>query len=99
MKVILKKIVIYYLNLILLTNIDIPILERLNNLPPQIRDTPQQKMLGNNHHTDAHIVKVKGYLHLEDILGFCKIFKKVTKNSGFHVMLKTNDLQNFILHV
>ena len=31
----------------------IPILERLVDLPPQIRDTTHQKMLGNNH-TDAN---------------------------------------------
>ena len=40
--------------------------------------------------------KIKKYLCLEDIFGFSKTFKKVTKNLGFHLMLKTNDLQNFI---
>ena len=34
---------------------DIPVLERLQELPPQIRDTPYQKMLINNH-TD--VIKV-----------------------------------------
>ena len=46
---------------------------------------------------DNHIVanrgKIKGYLYLEEIFGFCKSFKKVTKNLGFHLMLKTKDLQ------
>ena len=74
---------------------DIPILERLANLPPQIRDTPHQKMLINNH-TDANRGKIKGYLYLEDIFGLCKTFKKITKNLGFHLMLKTNDLQDII---
>ena len=74
---------------------DIPILERLANLPPQIRDTFHQKMLIDNH-TDANRGKIKGYLYLEDIFGFCKTFKKVTKNLGFHLMFKTNDLQNII---
>ena len=74
---------------------DIPVLERLADLPPQIRDSPHQKMLINNH-TDANKGKIKGYLYLEDIFGFCKTFKKVTKNLGFHLMLKTNDLQNII---
>ena len=37
---------------------DIPILEQLANLPVQIRDTPHQKMLINNH-TDAKKVKLK----------------------------------------
>ena len=38
----------------------------------------------------------KGYLYLEDIFSFCKTFKKVTKNLGFHLTFKTNDLQNII---
>ena len=74
---------------------DIPVLERLADLPVQIRDTPHQKMLINDH-TDANRGKIKGYLYLEDIFGFCKTFKKVTKNLGFHLMLKTNDLQDII---
>ena len=40
---------------------DIPILEQLANLPVQIRDTPHQKMLINDH-TDANNGKIKGYL-------------------------------------
>ena len=74
---------------------DIPILERLADLPPQIRSTPHQKKLIDNH-TDANKSKKKGYLYLEDIFGFCKTFKKVTKNLGFHLTFKTNDLQNII---
>ena len=35
---------------------DIPVVERLANLPPQIRDTYYQKMLINNH-TDAKKVE------------------------------------------
>ena len=57
---------------------DIPILERMADLPPQIRDTPQQKMLMNKH-TDANKGEIKGYLKLKDILVFCKSLKKVTK--------------------
>ena len=72
---------------------DIPILEQLANLPPQTRSTPHQKMLIDTH-TDANKGKIKGYLYLEDILGFCKTFKKVTKNLRFHLTFKTNDLQN-----
>ena len=40
---------------------DIPVLNRLTDLPLQIRDTPHQKMLINNH-TDANKGKIKGYL-------------------------------------
>ena len=74
---------------------DIPVLERLANLPVQTRDTPHQKMLINNH-TDANKGKIKRYLYLEDIFGFCKTFKKVTKQLGFHLTFKTNDLQDII---
>ena len=71
---------------------DAPVLERLANLPTQIQSTSHQKLLIHNH-TDANKAKIKGYLYLEDIFGFCKTFKKVTKNLGFHLMFKTNDLQ------
>ena len=74
---------------------DTPILERLQDLRVQIRDTPHQKMLINSH-TDANKGKTKGYLYLKDIFGFCKTFKKVTKNLGLHLTFKTNDLQNII---
>ena len=37
---------------------DIPILQKLSDLPPQIRDTPHHKMLINNH-TDANKGKIK----------------------------------------
>ena len=49
-----------------------------------------------NNHTDANKGKIKGYLYLEDIFGFCKTFEKVTKKLGFHLMIKTNDSQDFI---
>ena len=74
---------------------DIPVLKRLADLPVQNRDTPHQKMLINNH-TDANKGKTEGYLYLEDIFGFCKTFKKVTKNLGFHLSFKINDLQDII---
>ena len=74
---------------------DIPVLERLANLPTQIQSTPHQKKLINNY-ADANKDEIKGYLYLEDIFGFCKTFKKVTKNLGFHLMFKTNDLQDMI---
>ena len=69
---------------------DILVLERLANLPPQIGDTLHQKMLTNNH-TDPNKGKIKGYLYLEDTFGFFKIFRKVTRNLGFHIIFKTKD--------
>ena len=67
---------------------DIPLLERIFNLPPQITDNPHQKMLLNNH-TNANKGKTKGYLYLEAIFEISKSFKNVTKNLGFHLMSKT----------
>ena len=40
---------------------DIPIFERMAKLPPQIRDTSQQKKLKNNYDSDANKGKIKGY--------------------------------------
>ena len=74
---------------------DIPVLEILADLPPQIRSTPHQKMLLDNH-LDARKGKIKGYLYLEDIFGFGKTSKKVTKNLGFHLTFKTANLQDII---
>ena len=54
---------------------DIPLLERLADSPAQIRSTPHQKMLKDNH-LDANKGKIKSYLYLEDIFGFCKTFKR-----------------------
>ena len=71
---------------------DIPVLERLADLRPQIRSTPHQRRLINKY-TDANKGKIKGYLYLEDIFAFCKSFKEVTKNLGFHLVLKKTDLQ------
>ena len=74
---------------------DVPLLEILTYLPVQIRDTPHQKMLIDNH-LDANKGKIKGYLYLEVIFGFCRTFKKVTKNLGFHLLFKTANLQDII---
>ena len=49
-----------------------------------------------SNHIDANKGKRKVYLCLEGIFGFCKTFKKVTKNLGFHITFKVNDLQNII---
>ena len=75
---------------------DITVLEGLLNWPPQIRDTPHQKMLINKHN-DANKGEIEEYLSLEDIFGFCKTFEKLIRNLGFQVMLKTNDLTSWLL--
>ena len=54
---------------------DIPILERFADLPTEIKYTPHQKSLRNNH-IDVNKDKIKGFLNLEDIFGFCKSCKR-----------------------
>ena len=49
-----------------------------------------------DNHLDANKGKIRGYLNLEDIFGFCKTFKKITKKLGFIPMLKTDNLQDII---
>ena len=79
----------------IINEIYIHLLKRLINLPPQIRDTPHQKMLINNH-TDSNKGKIKRLLYLEDIFRFCRTFEKVTKFLDFHLTLKWNNLQEII---
>ena len=61
-----------------------------------IQDTSLHKMLISNHENDPNCGKTKGQLPLEHISGFCKTFKKVTKNLGFHITFKTANLQDII---
>ena len=74
---------------------DLPVLERRAELHPQIRSTPDQKLFIKSH-TDANKGKIRGYFYLEDIFGFCKTFRKVTINLGFHLIFKTTNLQDII---
>ena len=66
-----------------------------NATSDNIRSTPLDKMLINNH-IEANRGTIHGQLPLADVFGFCKTFKKKTKNLRFHITLKTNDLQNII---
>ena len=61
-----------------------------------IRSTSLNKMLITNHEEDANRGKIKCQLPLEHIFGFCKTFKKVTKNLGFRITFKTAKLQDII---
>ena len=53
-------------------------------------------MLKDNQPTPVNKGKIKSQLPLEHIFGFCKTFKKVTKNLGFHITFKTANLQDII---
>ena len=59
-------------------------------------DNPLKQILINNHAQEVKKGKFKGQLAFEHIFGFCKTFKKITKNLGFHLIFKTNDLQDII---
>ena len=54
------------------------------------------EQMPNNNHTEANRGIIKGHLLLELIFGFCKTFKKNSKNLCFHLTLKTADLQDTI---
>ena len=51
-------------------------------------------ILFNKHTETTNQGKIKGHLTLEHIIGFCKIFWKITKILGFHLIFKMNDLQD-----
>ena len=58
-----------------------------------------KKMLIDNHDIAGQEVnkgKIKGQLALENTFGFCKSFKKITKNLGFHISFRAADLQDII---
>ena len=59
-------------------------------------DNPLKKILINNHAVEANKGRIKGQLALEHVFGFCKTFKKITKNLGFHLIFQMNDLQDII---
>ena len=54
---------------------DIPLLSGITDLPQQLRDTPHQKRLIDNH-LDANKGKIKVYFSLEAIFGFSKVLKR-----------------------
>ena len=66
------------------------------NTDDDIDSTSFKKMLIDNQATPADKGKIKAQLPLEHIFGFCKSFKKVTKNLGFEITFKTANLQNII---
>ena len=59
-------------------------------------DNTLKQILINNHPQEVNKGRIKGHLALEHIFGFCKTFKKITKNLGFHLLFKMNDLQDII---
>ena len=60
-----------------------------------IRSTSLNKVLITNHE-EAIRGKIEAQLSLEHTFGFCKTFKKVTKNLAFRITFKTANLQDII---
>ena len=61
-----------------------------------INNTSLKEILIDNHTVRANNCKIVGQLPLEHIFGFCKTFKKITKGLGYHITLKTSDLNDII---
>ena len=83
-----------------LTNKDSDLLSQFDNInenngDADFKSTSLKKLLINNH-VLANKGKIKGQLPLENIFGFCKSFKKITKNLGFHIKFRTADLHDII---
>ena len=69
------------------------------NVNVDFNSTSLKKTLIDNHDIVGQEVnkgKIKGQLALENIFGFCKSFKKITKNLSFHIIFRTADLQDII---
>ena len=82
-----------------LTSKDGDLLSNFDNIDETengINNSSVKQMLINSH-TEANRGKNKGHLPLEHIFGFCKTFTKITKNLGFQLTMRTNDLQDIIV--
>ena len=49
-----------------------------------------------NNPSEANRGRIIGQITLEHIFGYCKKFKKITKNLGFHLTFRTANLQDVI---
>ena len=70
--------------------------DKIEEAGTHIGNTSLKHLLINNHEIVANRGKIKCHLPLEHIFGFCKTHKKLTKQLGFHLTLKTADLQDMI---
>ena len=67
-----------------------------SNTNEDFDSTSLKKMLMVNHENDADRGKIKAQFPPEHIFGFCKSFKKTTKNLGFEITFKIPNLENII---
>ena len=70
--------------------------DKIDETQAESTNTPLKHMLLDNHTEAINRGKIKGQLLLEDLFGFCKTFKKITKNLGFQITFKTNNSQNIL---
>ena len=57
--------------------------EKIDESQAEIENTSLHHNLINNHDVAVNKGKNKGHLPFEHIFGFCKTFKKITKQLGF----------------
>ena len=70
--------------------------DKIDETEAEIENTSLHHHLINNHDLAANKGKIKGVLPLKNFFGFCKAFKKITKQLGFNLTWKTTDLQYII---
>ena len=63
----------------------------------KINDSSLKRILINNH-TEANRGLIRGYLPLENIWGFARSFKKITKGLGFELDFRTSNRKRDILY-
>ena len=71
-------------------------LDKIDESQAQIENISLKHLLNNNHNVEANDGKIKEQLPFELTFGFCKTFKKITKQLGFHLTFKTTNLQDVI---
>ena len=68
--------------------------DEIDESQAETENTSLKHLLINNHDLAANKSKIKRQLPLEYIFGVCQTFKKVTKQSSFHLTFKTTDIQD-----
>ena len=56
-------------------------------------------MLIDKHTVEVNKCKIIGQIPLELLIGFCKTFKKITKNPVFHLTRKTKRSTKYYFHI
>ena len=70
--------------------------DKIDESCAEINNTFLKHLLVSNYNVAGDKGKIKGHLPLEHLFGFCRTFKRITKQIRFHLTFKTPDLQEFI---